>query len=381
MRILLFLPDLEIGGTQRQFLRLSRSLAERGVEVHLATLFPGGAMEAEVADGVERWSLFPHRGARWRRPGQLLLSGSRLRSLAGRVQADVVHSALYIGNAIALRGRIDRAPLAWGIRGSKQQLSWLRRLAFAYGRRHAARVPLTVYNSSAGESFHRRQGFHSPRTAVIPNGFDTASFRRDTRAGGDFRRSVGIPADAFVVGIVGRLVPVKDHASFVEAAALVSREVPDSCFVCIGEGAPAATTEIRDRARRLGLGESLILTGGRADMQAAYSALDICASTSLSEGFPNAVGEAMCCETPCVVTDVGDSARLVGEAGTLVPPGDPAAQARAWISLARLTPEQRAELGRAARQRIEEHFGLDVQAEDTLRVLSELVASTAPARS
>lgn len=381
MKILLFLPDLEAGGTQRQFLLLSRNLAALGANVHLATLFPGGAMAGEIAHGVEHWSLFDHKGTRWRRPLQLARSPSLLRGLANRLGADVVYSALYVANAIAQMGRIDRAPLAWGIRGSRQELSPIRQLAFAYGRRHSSKVPLTIYNSSAGESFHRHQGFRCPQAVVIPNGFDTKRFCKDPLAGGGFRRSLGIPPSAFVVGIVGRLVPVKDHACFVDSAALVEREVPGSIFVCVGEGAPPTVRQLCGRARDLGLGGRLILTGARSDMTAAYNALDVLASTSLGEGFPNAVGEAMSCETPCVATAVGDTARLLGPTGTLVVPRDPSAQAAAWISLARMTPERRAELGRAARRRIEEHFGFAAQAEETLRVLSNLVASTSSARS
>jgi glycosyltransferase involved in cell wall biosynthesis len=91
------------------------------------------------------------------------------------------------------------------------------------------------------------------------------------------------------------------------------------------------------------------------------AALDILSlSSAFGEGFPNAIGEAMACEVPCVVTDVGDSAEIVGDAGLVVPPRNPTAMAEAWETLLAKSPEERRVLGRAARERIARNFSLDV---------------------
>jgi glycosyltransferase involved in cell wall biosynthesis len=102
----------------------------------------------------------------------------------------------------------------------------------------------------------------------------------------------------------------------------------------------------------------LIWAGPRHDMPAVYNALDMITSSSYGEGFSNVIGEAMACGVPCVVTDVGDSARIVGGTGIVVPPGDPEALAVAWRGLLKLPEEQRVMLTQAACERIKRNFSV-----------------------
>lgn len=107
--------------------------------------------------------------------------------------------------------------------------------------------------------------------------------------------------------------------------------------------------QISDRIHLLGL---------RNDMNRVMSALDIFSSSSCGEGFPNVIGEAMACETPCVVTDVGDSALIVGDTGIVVKPSDPVALANAWATMIEKGEQHRKTLGKQARQRVLENFAL-----------------------
>jgi glycosyltransferase involved in cell wall biosynthesis len=105
-------------------------------------------------------------------------------------------------------------------------------------------------------------------------------------------------------------------------------------------------------------GSRLRLTGRRHDLHAVYPAFDVSGTSSLGEGFPNVVGEAMACGVPCVVTDVGDSRQIVGDTGLVVPPGDPAALAAAWEEVLRTPAAERRELGARARKRIEDNYSM-----------------------
>jgi glycosyltransferase involved in cell wall biosynthesis len=113
------------------------------------------------------------------------------------------------------------------------------------------------------------------------------------------------------------------------------------------------------------------LLGERTDMPAVTAALDIAASSSAyGEAFPNAIGEAMACGVPCVVTDVGDSARIVGDTACVVPPRNASALSDAWRAVFTLSAAQRSELGRRARRRVSERFSIESIAreyEDTYR--------------
>jgi glycosyltransferase involved in cell wall biosynthesis len=113
--------------------------------------------------------------------------------------------------------------------------------------------------------------------------------------------------------------------------------------------------------------------GEREDVEEVTAALDIASLVSYGEGFPNIICEAMACGVPCVVTDVGDSARIVGDAGRVVPSRDPQALAAAWNALIDLGEEGRRGLGMAARQRVKERFDLS----DVVREYEKLYTSIA----
>jgi glycosyltransferase involved in cell wall biosynthesis len=133
------------------------------------------------------------------------------------------------------------------------------------------------------------------------------------------------------------------------------------------------TARLHALTAELGLEDRVTWAGARLDMPAVYNAFDLLASTSTSESFPNVIGEAMACGLPCVVTDVGDSARIVGDAGRAVPPGDPAVMAAAWERLLSLDPAQRADLSARARARIEAEFTLEKMITATENLLEEVV--------
>jgi glycosyltransferase involved in cell wall biosynthesis len=125
-----------------------------------------------------------------------------------------------------------------------------------------------------------------------------------------------------------------------------------------------------------GLQDRCHLLGDRRDMTRLFAAMDIATSSSASEAFPLAVGESMACGTPCVVTNVGDSALMVGDTGRVVPPGDPSALASAWRELIEAGPEVRRSLGMAARRRVRQQFDLSVIVERYQAIYEQLASAS-----
>ena len=111
-----------------------------------------------------------------------------------------------------------------------------------------------------------------------------------------------------IIGLVARWDSLKDHSMFIEAAAAVSREHEDIYFVLVGRGIEWETPELAALIRTAGLQDRMILLGERDDIPSLTAAFDIACSSSITEGFPTTIGEAMACGVPCVVTDVGDAA-------------------------------------------------------------------------
>jgi glycosyltransferase involved in cell wall biosynthesis len=193
---------------------------------------------------------------------------------------------------------------------------------------------------------------------VIRYGFDPGAFRPDAAAGRALRRQLAVPEEAPVVGIAGRFDVFKDYPTFFAAAAALRRRLPGAFFLACGEGVTESNAELLALVREPGLRERCRLLGRFSEMPKFYAALDVATLTSVSEGFPNVVGEAMACGRPCVVTDVGDCADMVGETGLAVPARRPEALAEGWEKLLSLPAPERARLGAAARARVETEFSL-----------------------
>jgi glycosyltransferase involved in cell wall biosynthesis len=209
---------------------------------------------------------------------------------------------------------------------------------------------------------------------VIPNGFDLARFRPDPGARVRIRTELGIPSDAPVVGLVARFDPNKGHATFAAAARRLAGGRPGTRFVLVGAGIDATNPVVAEIP-------GAHLLGVRTDVAAVVAALDVAVSASSSEGFSNTLGEAMAAGVPCVATDVGDSATIVGDTGALVPPDDPAALAAGIESLLARTPEERAAGGARARDRVAANWSLPVVARRFEDLYGEVVDDVRSRRS
>src|SRR5690606_25925134 len=212
--------------------------------------------------------------------------------------------------------------------------------------------------SHAARRLHVEQGYRDDRFLVIPNGFDMDRFRPSDDARRALREELGLPSDALLVGLVARWHPVKDHAGFLRAAGIVSRAHPDARYLLVGSDCDRSNAALAGLVDEIGLAGRVHLLGARDDIARVTAALDVAASSSTGEAFPNVLGEAMSCGVPCVTTDVGDSAHIVGDTGRVVPPRDPRALATALSELVGMSREQRVELGRRARERVRDNFEL-----------------------
>lgn len=357
--ILFLVRSLDRGGAERQLVVLAKGLARRGHAVAVAVFFGGGVYEAELAEADVRVINLGKQG-RW----DVLPFLNRLVRLLRKERPAVMHSYLGVPNILAtvLKPLLPGIRIVWGVRASNVDLSrydWLSRLAYSLECRLARFADCIIANSCAGKRYAVANGFPEGKIIVIPNGIDTTYFRFDSKGRQQVRSEWALGEDEMLVGLVARLDPMKDHPSFLEAASHIARGRHDVRFVCVGDGSADYVEAIKQQAVALGLIEQLIWAGARDNMPAVYSALDIATSSSFGEGFSNTIAEAMACGVPCVVTDVGDSAHIVGDLGSVVAPGDGSALAAAIQHLTNLPPAERRALGDAGRARIVSEFGLD----------------------
>lgn len=371
MKIVLLARMLSFGGAERQLVALAKGLHERGINVQVVLFYEGGGFDAEViAMGIP--VIYLGKKSRWDLIGFLIRF---CRTLSG-LQPEVVYSFLDLPNILAaiFHQVLGRPRLIWSVRAAgveMQHYDWLTRFIPWIEAHLSFRAHRIIANSQAGLVWARDRGFVMRHITVVENGIDTGRFRADPAARDHVRREWQVSDDETLIGLPGRLDTMKDHPNFLRACARLASKCQGLRFVCIGSGAAEYQEELAALAKELGIESSLIWAGPRQDMPAVYGALDLaCSASAFGEGFSNVVSEAMACGVPCVVTDVGDSARIVGDCGEVVPARDPFQLSLAMEKmLDRLVCEP--DLRQRARARIENLFSVDNMVERTKRVLCE----------
>jgi glycosyltransferase involved in cell wall biosynthesis len=207
---------------------------------------------------------------------------------------------------------------------------------------------------------------------VIPLGLELDPIIRATVTRAEARRRLALDPDCPLVGVVGRLVPIKDHSTFLRAAADVLRSRPDVTFVIAGDGELRAAVE--SEARRL-LGDRVRFLGWVQDLATLYAALDLVVLTSRNEGTPVALVEAGAAGKAVVATSVGGVPDVVrdGKTGLLAPAGDPRAVAMQIAAM--LDDSSRAAaMGRAGREWVRDRYSVQRLVADTASLYRELLA-------
>jgi glycosyltransferase involved in cell wall biosynthesis len=199
---------------------------------------------------------------------------------------------------------------------------------------------------------HVACGYSLEKSIVIPNGFDVETFRPDAEARNSVRRQLGWDVTSPVVGLVARFHPCKRHELFIEAADAVARSEPAARFLFVGDGATSENPQFAAMLDRWPLvAQRSRALGHRRDIARLTASLDVSSSTSSTEGFSNTLCEAMSCCVPCVSTDTGEARDVIGATGRIAA-GNASALADAITTVMALSPDQRRDLGRAARARI-----------------------------
>ena len=347
LRVMHVITGLGRGGAESQLATLLRAGTAGMGRAVVVSLLPGGAYRA----ALESVDIPVHDlGMVGGHPGFLPLL--RLARLIRRYRPHVLHAWMYHAQLVAtialgISGRQRDTRLIWGVRCSN--------LDFAhYGRslRWVVRAcgwlshwpDAVLFNSEASIAAHRELGFRPRRIELIDNGIDTERFCPDPSVRPQVRAELGIAPTSDLIAHVARVDPMKDHATFLAALGKLNRAEA----LLIG-----ADTE------RLATPTNVHALGSRDDVERLLAAADLVVSSSVGESFSNALAEGMATGLPAVATDVGDSARIVGCTGRIVPPREPAALAEAMGETLGESKAARAVRATKARRRIETHFSVE----------------------
>ena len=359
LRVLHVITGLSVGGAETMLAKLlEHGRGNPDIEQHVLSLVTPGAMLDRVsATGVSVHSLDLSRRA----PNPFRVV--RAIRLARTLRPQVIVGWMYHAHLIAwlLGAFTPGARVVWNVRHSLHDTRREKpatRLVLAIAAALSRRIDHIVYNSAAAMQQYNRHGYASARQSVIPNGFDCEAFKPDAAARACLVGRLGADPASTIVGMVARSHPMKDPLTLVEAVRRARERGVDLHLVLAGSGMDRPAPNLAASLRGLPADRVTILDH-QPDVRPLLSGLDIFALPSAwGEGFPNVVAEAMACGTPCLVTDVGDSAAIVGPTGRHVPSSNVEAMADALLSLSSLTSVERAELAAAARLRIEGCFSI-----------------------
>ncbi|WP_404363721.1 glycosyltransferase [Marinobacter sp.] len=380
MSILHVITGLGTGGAERAlFSTLEGGLAD-AMSCHVLSLTDEGTYGSRIrALGVPVYALHMRRGL----PTLRVISG--LARVIREVKPDVLQGWMYHGNLAASVGRLMAASspaLAWNVRHSLYGMTGEKPMTRHVIRANALlsrRPDVILYNSETSRRQHEAFGFSAKQGQVIPNGFDLDRLAPSVERGDAIRQELEIPRDAPVIGHVGRLHPLKDHPGFLRAAVrLLKQEARDAHVIMSGLGVSDDTASLASLIPAE-LKARFHLLGERRDVPDLMRAMDVFCQSSWSEAFPNVLGEAMAAGVPCVATDVGDSADIVGDTGVVVPPSDE--EALFWglqQLLAKPTAERQA-LGEAARSRVAARYGRDAVVSQYINLYEDLAGRKRPA--
>jgi len=308
----------------------------------------------------------------------------KLRHLLREFKPDIVQTWMYhadlIGGVLARLSGIRN--ICWGIRHTNLEPGKSKRSTILIARtcarlsKWAPQCIICCANKAA--EVHGALGYDASKLVVIPNGYDLSVFKPYPEDGLRLRQELNLPTTLPLIGMVARFDPQKDHAGLIKALKHLAMMGVDFRCILVGTGMEESNTDLRSWIESAGLSEHIHLLGPRNDISKVMNALDIhILSSEGGEAFPNVLAEAMACETPCVTTDVGDAASIVGDTGWVVPPGQPEMLANAIIRALQERLDETAWSARcaAARSRIAENFSVDTMVRAYGQVWQKLLKS------
>ena len=362
MKILHIISGLPIGGAEMMLYKLL-SIIDRDIfEPVVVSLTDYGSL----GNNIKKLSIpvykmkmntgFPNFFKLW-----------RFIKLIRKINPELIQGWMYHGNLAGLLAKWvlpNRVFLLWNIRHTPDDLKKEKRLTalvIRLGAKFSSHPDRIIYNSNVSEQKHELLGYDNKNKSIIPNGFNCEQFKPFDNAKSKLRHSLGLKKNTLLIGLVARYHIMKDHVTFLHSAGKLNKTYPEIHFVLVGQGVDKNNHLLIKLIEDLKITKNIHLLGKRMDVDEITAGLDIaCSSSSWGESFSNAIGEAMACGIPCIVTDVGDSAWIVGETGIVVKPGDRKVFSDAMITLIKMSSEERLGLGKLARNRIIKHFSLNL---------------------
>lgn len=359
LRVTHLISGLPIGGAQTALKYLVLGADRDHFDMNVVSLTTIGTVGEQLQrEGIDVRALgMP--------PGRIRPSAVfRLMRVIGATNVDILQTWMYhadlLGGFAAMP--FPRTKTIWNLRQTNLDPRHSKRLTRIVASLCAATSRVLpdkiVCGSIAARDVHAGLGYDTRKMVLIENGVDVDRFLPSNDAKLRVRSELKVDATTNLVGMVARFHPQKDHKAFMRVAEIIRSRRTDTEFILCGDGIDKTNSTLVDLIEQSNLSNCVHLLGRRTDIENVTAALDVSLSCSASaEGGPNTLFEALACGVPCVATDVGDSSRIVGHAGMIVPPESPELLAGAVEQVLRHDVIE--DLRLAARERAVDHFNIN----------------------
>jgi glycosyltransferase involved in cell wall biosynthesis len=353
LRIAHVITDLDTGGAEMMLLRLVKSQIKESIQPVIISLKEPGEIESELLKvPVPVFSLHL-------KSNRIDIAAiKKLSSLFLQIKPDLVHSWMYHADLFSsISGKLfNHLPLVWSLHNTDlnpKRVKLSTRAVVKVCAYLSGFLPdKIIVCSQTSQIVHEKMGYDKNKFVNIPNGFDLEQFHPDTQSRILVRGELGLNINSILIGMVARFDPQKDHLNFILAAKEVLETNPEIQFILCGSGIEKSNAVLMDWIYQTGYESNFHLLGLRHDISRLMAAFDLLVSSSVGEAFPLVIGEAMSCGVPCIVTNVGDSAEIVGPTGLVVPAQDKTHLASAIMRFLQYPQSDQISMGQKARERI-----------------------------
>lgn len=368
IKLVLAIRSLNVGGAERQFIELIKNIDKDKFDVYVCTMY--GGVQENIVNSIKNIRYFNlDKKGRY----DIFKFYINYKKLLKIINPDVIYSFKEEMNIFSYFCKPQKTKSIWGFRASNMDLSQygkLSQLLFWLQKKFSSRVDMIVANSNASIHYHKKHRFYMSKSIVIPNGIDINKFMRNSKDRENFRSEYKLKDSDIAVGIVSRIDYMKGYIVFSKAVKKLMEEFDNIYVFSVGGGDEKIKNECEEILGQFNNTRFKWL-GNQSNVEKIYSGFDISSSSSsFGEGFSNSIAEAMSCELPCVVTDIGDSAYIVDNYGIVVEPNNIESL---YDGLKRMIQSDYKNLGILSRKRIKENFSTEKMVRKTENLIVDML--------
>jgi len=369
IKLILSIRSLDIGGAERQFIELVKHIDKSKFDVTVCSMY--GGVQENIVKNIEK---IKYINLAKKGRFDIYFFSKKYKKLIKDTQPDIIYSFMGEANIFSYFLKNRDTKVVWGFRASNMDLKnygVVSRILFYIQKIFSKKVDLIISNSQASINYHKSMGFDMSRAVVIYNGIDTDRFAPSKEYREEFFNRYKIPKNYIIIGLVARVDPMKGYIYFAKSVKKLVQKYSNIIFVAVGNGDSNIKNECNKIIGNEVLNRRFFWLSPIKDVEVIYNGIDILVSSSIyGEGFSNSIAEAMSCATPCVVTDVGDSAIIVGDCGVVVKPDSVKELVR---GIEELLQRDLKKFSRCSRERIVKNFSIDNMIKKTETELLELL--------